>query len=1509
MAGGGWLCGSAGLRDWNQTWFIDLLHFPQCFQDTVLAWIPCAYLWIVFPFYYLYLKHHKKGYIRMSHLFKAKMVLGFILMLLCFSDLFFTLWEINQGTLRPPAFFISPAVLGITMMLAVFLTQLERQKGVQSSGILLIYWLLSFLSSIVTVNLKIQHAVKLGFLEDPFHHITSYIYSTLVLVELVISFFTDQPPFFSKIVSDSNPCPEASASFVSRITYWWFSGLLWKGYRQPLEAKDLWSLMKENSSEEIVSQLEKEWKMYCDRNRQKAGSIKFEKDQQREADTTEAGEKQVLLQPEDCQSKSLLKALWSMFGTYFLFGTLSLVICDVFLFSVPKIFSFFLEFMKDQESPSWKGYFYAGLMFFLACLQTLFEQRYMYTCLVIGVRLKTAVTGLVYRKILVMSNAARKATTVGEIVNLVSVDVQKLMDLIIYFNGIWLAPIRIIICFVFLWQLLGPSALTAVAVFFLLLPLNFAITKKRSQFQEEQMQHKDDRAKLTNAILSDMKVIKLYAWEKAFMEKVLGIRKQELQALKRSQLLFAVSLSSFYSSTFLIALVMFAVYTLVDETHVLDAQKAFVSLTLINILNTAHSFLPFSINALVQAKVSLNRLAAFLSLEELDSDNTNTDLLDSFKKCIIIRNGTFHWSKEHFPCLKRINLSVLEGSLLAVVGQVGAGKSSLLSALLGELQKLEGHVFVKGTVAYVPQQAWIQNASVEDNILFGKEMDDSWYNRVIHACALHPDLETFPAGSKSEIGEKGINISGGQKQRVGLARAVYQKAALYLLDDPLSAVDAQVGQHIFEQVIGPNGLLKEKTRILVTHTISILPHVDNIAVLVDGEISEMGCYQELLQKNGAFADFLYSYSSAEEEEGYDLPAAGNADNAVVPRNATHPEEPFSDGSLKASTERSNYRAIRQDRAPTAASKDVGRLIEGEKTQHGRVNTSIYLDYLRAMGSPICLYIILLFTCQQTASFCRGYWLSKWADDPVNNGTQKHTELRVGVFGVLGVVQAIGKFGSTAAVLLGGVIASRKLFRQLLENIARSPMMFFEQTSIGNLLNRFSKEMDAIDSIIPDKLKSLLGFLFNLLEIYIVIVLATPIAVVAIVPLTVLYAVFQNFYVATSCQLRRLEAASRSPIYSHISETFQGSGVIRAYKEQQRFISKNDFRVDENQRMCFPGVVADRWLAANLEFLGNGIVLFAALFAVINKKQLSPGIAAFSISYALQITGILNWMVRSWTEIENNVVSVERVREYSTTPKEAPWTQEAKSQSQAWPTEGRIEFRNYSLQYRPNLELALKNITITIRGQEKIGIAGRTGAGKSTLAVGLLRLVEAAEGEISIDGINIAHIGLHDLRTKITIIPQDPILFSGSLRMNLDPLNTYCDADIWTALELTQLKNFVLDLPDQLNYECSEQGENLSVGQKQLLCLARALLRKAKILVLDEATASVDVEMDLHIQSMIRTQFKECTVLTIAHRVNTILDCNRILVLENGQIAEFDTPEKLMAQKGLFYRLVEESGLV
>uniref|UniRef100_A0A8C3MV87 ABC-type glutathione-S-conjugate transporter n=1 Tax=Geospiza parvula TaxID=87175 RepID=A0A8C3MV87_GEOPR len=1424
-------------QDWNQTWHTNIPGASWCFESSILAWIPCAYLWVCFPFYYWYLRHRNKGYIRMSHIFKAKMVLGFILVILCFSNVFFMVWEKSQGIPRTPALFISPAVVGITMVIPPLFVCTWPSLALLGQS-LRFPWVLLSLST------------NLGFLEDHFHHVTTYLYAGLVLAELVLFCLVDHPPFFSKADNNPNQCPEASSSFLSKITYWWFSGLLWKGSQQALGVDDLWPVRKQDSSEEIVAWAEREWKNWAVLD-----------------DLTE--ETEALLQSKHSQSFGpLLRMLWSMFGTYFLLSTVCLVICDVFLFSTPKVLSLFLKFIEDEAAPSWLGYLYAFSMFLLGCLQTLFEQRYMYMCLVLGLRLRTALTGLVYRKILVMSNASRKAATTGEIVNLVSVDVQKLMDLIIYFNGTWLAPIRIIICFVFLWQLLGPSALTAIAVFLFLLPLNFVITKKRSQFQEIQMKHKDERAKLTSEILSNIKVIKLYGWEKTFMEKLFGIRKQELQALKRSQILFSASLVSFHSSTFLITFVMFAVYTLVDNTHVLDAEKAFVSLTLINILNTAHSFLPFSINAAVQVNCSYLCIYKWsVSLHVL------------VQASITIRNGTFSWSKETSACLRSIELSVPQGSLLAVVGQVGAGKSSLLAAVLGELEATEGCVTMKDTAAYVPQQAWVLNASVEDNILFGKEMDATWFNRVTEACALHPDLETFPAGQKSEIGEKGINLSGGQKQRVSLARAVYQQAAVYLLDDPLAAVDAHVGQHIFEHVLGPNGLLKDKTRVLVTHTINILPQVDNIVFLVDGMISESGSYQELLERNGAFADFLRSHVTAEEKASAACTSAAAS----------------SGGLTKA--ERTEHGRV--STAPSCRSKDT---FHGDNTPvAGR--PAPCLTYLQAAGWVLCVYVLLSFTCQQAVAFSRGYWLSLWADDPVHNGTQQLTELRLGVFGALGVVQALGRFACTTAVLLGGVLASHQLFLQLLSNVMRSPMLFFEQTPTGHLLNRFSRDMDAVDSVIPDKLKSVLGFLFNLLEIYLVIVVATPWAAMAIVALTVLYAAFQHFYVSTSCQLRRLEAASRSPIYSHISETFQGSSVIRAHKDQQRFISKSNFLVDENQRICFPGAVADRWLATNLEFLGNGIVLFAALFAAMGRTQLSPGTAGFSLSYALQMTGVLNWMVRSWTEVENNTVAVERVREYLKTPKEAPWTLNGKLQGQDWPTEGRIEFRNYSLCYRPGLELALRRVSVTINRHEKIGITGRTGAGKSSLAVGLLRLVEAAEGAILIDGQDIAQLGLHDLRTKITVIPQDPVLFSGSLRMNLDPLNQYTDADIWTALELTQLKNFVADLPEQLEYKCTDQGENLSTGQKQLLCLARALLQKAKILILDEATAAVDLETDAQIQCMLRTQFRDSTVLTVAHRVNTV-----ILVLENGRIAEFDTPEHLIAQKGLFYRLMEESGL-
>ncbi|XP_045566342.1 ATP-binding cassette sub-family C member 3 isoform X4 [Salmo salar] len=487
-------------------------------------------------------------------------------------------------------------------------------------------------------------------------------------------------------------------------------------------------------------------------------------------------------------------------------------------------------------------------------------------------------------------------------------------------------------------------------------------------------------------------------------------------------------------------------------------------------------------------------------------------------------------------------------------------------------------------------------------------------------------------------------------------------------------------------------------------------------------------------------------------------------------------------------------------------------------------------------------------------------------------------------------------------------AAKLMHLYMLQGVLRAPQGFFESTPTGRVLNRFSKDVDIIDSHIPDNIDIWMRTFWYTVNVLIVCSALTPLFLLVVVPLTVFYWWVQRFYVATSRQLKRLESVSRSPIYSHFSETVTGSSIIRAYGRHNAFVLMSDMKVDENQKSYYPGIVSNRWLGVRIEFIGNCIVLFAALFAVIGKDKLNPGLVGLSVSYALLVTMSLNWMVRMTSDLESNIVAVERVKEYSETKTEAPWEVEDKKPSSDWPSQGNVEFSDYSVRYREGLELVLKNLTLSVKGGEKIGIVGRTGAGKSSMTLCLFRLLEAAGGEITIDGVKISEIGLHDLRSKLTIIPQEPVLFSGSLRMNLDPFEKYSDGEVWKALELSHLNKFVSNQPAKLELECSEGGENLSVGQRQLVCLARALLRKTRILILDEATAAIDLETDDLIQSTIRTQFEDCTVFTIAHRLNTIMDYTRVLVLDKGQIAEFDTPTNLLFRRGIFYGMAKDAGL-
>ncbi|VDL97758.1 unnamed protein product [Schistocephalus solidus] len=695
-----------------------------------------------------------------------------------------------------------------------------------------------------------------------------------------------------------------------------------------------------------------------------------------------------------------------------------------------------------------------------------------------------------------------------------------------------------------------------------------------------------------------------------------------------------------------------------------------------------------------------------------------------------------------------------EGQSTAIVGRVGSGKSSLLNALLGNMERISGRVNIKGSIAYVAQQAWIFNGTLRDNILFHKPFDAERYERILSACALQQDLTILPSGDLTLIGDKGINLSGGQKQRISIARACYSEADVYLFDDPLAAVDAEVASHLLREVLGRHGLLAKKTRIIATHHPKLIQNADRIAMLEAGRLVEYGTYSKLTQScNSRLNVFLISREAEEVEE------AGMGSEVTT------------------------------------------------------------LNPHMTVGSSLLLFSLL------------GY----------------------------------------LALAVGNIRAVKSLHAALLNCILRVPTSFFDTVYFylqGRVVNRFSSDVAAVDNQLMNSLRSSIQ---TSLQCLVTFALTASLSPWIIIPLFFLSIFYFNVFVATSRQLKRIDSVSKSPIFSHFSETLLGVDTIRAYGLGSLFVEINAQRLDTNNMAVFAAAIANRWLAVLLETVGNVLTGLVAFASVATKGHLSAGFAGLVVSYALNLTQTLNWLVRMTAELESNIVCVERIKEYSELPLEAPWEVEDKP-AVDWP-QGGIEFVNYGTRYRPDLDPVLRSITCSIKPGEKIGIVGRTGSGKSSLVLGLFRVLEPAEGHIFIDGLDVSNLGLHDLRGRITLIPQDPVLFSGTLRFNLDPFNSYDDVTVWEALRLADLKSFVEELAGDagLDMPVSEGGSNLSQGQRQLVCLARALLRRSKILVLDEATAAVDPQTDQLIQTTVRREFTSSTVLTIAHRLNTILD--------------------------------------
>ncbi|EPB66686.1 ABC transporter, ATP-binding protein [Ancylostoma ceylanicum] len=1045
---------------------------------------------------------------------------------------------------------------------------------------------------------------------------------------------------------------------------------------------------------------------------------------------------------------SVVGCLFSMFRWEFLTATALKVTSDVLQFANPFLLHQLIGFVSQEVSPLWIGLSYSILMFAASEVRSFVLNAYFYIMMRMGIKFQTVLTAAVYKKTLKLSNSARRDKTVGEIVNLMAIDVERFQMITPQIQQFWSCPFQIALALTYLFITLGYSAAPGVIIMVIFLPTNIVGSIIVKKWQIEQMKLKDERTKMVNEVLNGIKVIKLYAWEVPMEQLIDEIRQKELILLRKSYLVRNVIDSFNTASPFLVA---------------------FVSLTLFNQLRSPMTMIALLIGQMVQAVVSNKRLKQYFTADELDPDVVERDLKhDVSKDAIEFENFSATWdcSQSRSSTLKDINFNAARGALIAVVGKVGCGKSSLLSALLG-------------------------------NCLFTVISKNQY---VLNACALKPDLKILTNGDMTEIGEKGINLSGGQKARISLARAVYQDFDVYLLDDPLSAVDAHVGRHIFENVLGPNGLLRDKTRILVTHRLSYVKPADEIVVLEDGQIIEIGRYNDLIKQRGVFAKFVEEYKSKseedEEQEGVEIEQDSDLGKVDV------------GGSTKSLL------------SSHLVKEDGGKLIEKESVEKG--NFAL-------------------------------------ADEKTKYSRQRKVD----------VVPKPCK-GLTN-----------------MKTIART-----------------KRQSACVWECMVDLVR------LSVICTLIVIVISTPIFVVVILPLAIIYYFFLRFYVPTSRQLKRLESIHRSPIYSHFSETIQGAASVRAFNKVDEFRNNSGNIVDAFIRCKYSNVASNRWLAIRLEFIGNLVIFFAALFAVISKELgwvTSPGIIGVSITYALNVTEVLNFAVRQISEIEANIVAVERIHEYTVSPTEAPWEIPQAKPPVDWPSHGCVKFSDYSTRYREGLDLVLRGISADVHEGEKIGIVGRTGAGKSSFALALFRMIEPAAGKILIDDVDIAELGLHDLRGNLTIIPQDPVLFSGTLRFNLDPFEAYTDSEIWSALELANLKAHVSGFSNGLDHTISEGGENISVGQRQLVCLARAVLRNTRVLVLDEATAAIDVTTDAVIQATIREQFVKSTVFTIAHRLNTIMDYDRIMVLENGRIIEFDSPSKLLENPdSAFARMVEDS---
>lgn len=1297
---------------------------------------------------------------------------------------------------------------------------------------------------------------------------------------------------FARTVSSRPPSLEERTSCFGRLGFTWFTPIVDLAVvrdreGQKLEPTDIYRLTRKDEARRQLERLEHEWEIE-------------------------------LLKPEP----SLGAAARRAFGCEVLATAWIKLLNDGLHFVGPFLLNKIIRHIQDQSNDTVivgpvtisMGYVYAFFMILSSFSQAFLMAHYFQMGYRTGMRMRAALILMAYKKALRVlpwptptppqqeqqeqprrrrcfgssrPKPPRAVGGMGQMTNLISADTDKFTFLMPYFNLFWSAPLQLVLCFAMLVAYVSWALIAGVFVMFFFTALSGWVQGKARKVQAEAMKAKDERLKLEVELLKIVKIIKLCAWEDAIERRVKELRDKEM-ALQLKYKLWSVSMFlSFSLSPSIVALATFACYTLVLG-HILDAPTAFTALSLFNILTFPLGAMPMMARFFMEARVAKDRLEAFYLAPEVGSRPRPPQTPGVV---ISLKAQELLWPDKSI-LLKGVDLSVNRGQFVAVVGKTGAGKSGLLYAMLGELpiDATAGSAALSGSIGYCAQQAWVRNATLKDNITSGLDVSESRYAEVLDACALRQDLASLPQGDATMIGDRGINLSGGQKQRVALARAVCANPDIYILDDVLSALDAHVANHICTKLfLGP--LLQGKTILLVTHSRRALQNANHIIAIGDAKtIAFSGKYEDF--RNSGFMDAL-------EEQG-DEQRPVHAGGADAPGSGDTPGEKTAD--------RKEGGVVKGDKPKSAtAPKPAGG--QQDERASGAVSWRVYKAYVSACGGVIPVgFFLLTVALSEGSKNMTDAWLTKWS----NSGGAASG---AAVYALCAFVSLCGGMAYVITRVFVGQAGSRRLHEQCVRSLLRAKMTFFDLTPNGQILNRLAEDTNILDYNLPQTMAANLVWFWRSAAIVVVCMLVGWYLIFLIVPMFYLYSRLARRYLPATRDLRRLDAAGRSPIFSHFSETMAGVSTVRAMQQEGRMFDTKVFRLESQMEAYYLSNTAARWLSLRLQFNGTILVGAVATLGIAAsdpslQTHLSAGVVGLAITYALKLTDTLNQVNRESADRETQMVSVERVHRFAVGIEQEAALRVDQPLPANWPARGEVNLSDVKMRYRDSLPLVLKGVSLQITGGDRVGIVGRTGCGKSSLLMTLMRLTEIEGGGITIDGVDTQTVGLHNLREKAAIIPQDPAILTGTVRFNLDPFAALPDAQLWDALKKAQLKDRV-EAAGGLDSKVEEGGSNFSTGELQLMCLARALLRKREVgglLLLDEATSALDADTDKIIQQVIRAEF-DCTTITIAHRIQTLMDYDKVVVLDAGRVKEVGKPQDLLRMpRSEFKALATEDGV-